>query len=168
MTGTGMAHIEQPHEGATNDWWTPPELVQALGEFDLDPCAGVGQETFPVKWRYAPPEDGLSKPWAGRVFCNPPYGPHVAGWAVKMAAHMNGILLIFARTETRAWQQIWNTATAILLPSRRITFHRPDGTKAKSGTAPSAFIAYGHNNVEALYKSGIKGTILTEWDTFFD
>ena len=80
------------------------------------------------------------------------------------ACWQEGILLIFARTETRAWQQIWNTATGILLPSSRITFHRPDGTKAKSGTAPSAFVAFGHNNVEALHKSDIKGVILEEWE----
>jgi hypothetical protein len=167
MSGTGMAHIETPHEGATNDWWTPPELVAALGEFDLDPCAGVGQIAL-AKATISPPEDGLKCEWGGRVWCNPPYGPHVGAWAKRMAEHMNGILLIFARTETRAWQQIWNTATGILLPSRRITFHRPDGIKAKSGTAPSAFVAYGHNNVEALFTSGIKGTILTEWETRFD
>jgi DNA N-6-adenine-methyltransferase Dam len=161
-----MAHIEQPHEGATNDWWTPPELVQALGEFDLDPCAGVGQTPL-ARGIICPPDDGLASVWSGRIWCNPPYGPYVALWAKKMSEHMNGILLIFARTETRAWQQIWNTATGILLPSRRITFHRPDGTKAKSGTAPSAFVAYGNNNVEALFKSGIKGTILTEWETNF-
>lgn len=166
MTATGMAHIERPHEGITNDWWTPPELVQALGEFDLDPCAGIGQTPL-AKAVYAPPQDGLSLPWTGRIWCNPPYGPHVGAWAKRMAEHCNGILLIFARTETKAWQQIWNTATGILLPSRRITFHRPDGTKAKSGTAPSAFVAYGHDNVGALFKSGIKGTILTEWESRF-
>ena len=166
MTGTGMAHIEQPHEGATNDWWTPPEMVQSLGTFDLDPCGGVGQHPL-ARLVYTLPQDGLSLPWDGRVWCNPPYGPNVGEWAKRMAQHMNGILLIFARTETRAWQQIWNTATGILLPSRRITFHRPDGTKAKSGTAPSAFVAFGRNNVEALFQSGIKGTILTEWETRF-
>jgi len=166
MAGTGMAHVERAYEGATNDWWTPPELVQALGEFDLDPCAGVGQTPL-AKHVYCPPQDGLALPWEGRVWCNPPYGPHVADWARRMAEHMNGVLLIFARTETRAWQQIWNTATGILLPSRRITFLRPDGIKAKSGTAPSAFVAFGHNNVEALYKSGIKGVILEEWECHF-
>jgi hypothetical protein len=164
MPKAGMAHIEQPHEGATNDWWTPPELVQSLGKFDLDPCAGVGQTPL-ADATICPPYDGLALPWHGRVWCNPPYGPHVGEWVKKMAEHGNGILLVFARTETRAWQQIWTTASGILLPSRRISFHRPDGTKAKSGTAPSAFVAYGHANVVALFASGIKGVVLEEWTT---
>jgi hypothetical protein len=165
--GTGMAHIEHPHQGITNDWWTPPELVQALGEFDLDPCAGVGQ--IPLAKRvYTLPQDGLIEPWKGRVWCNPPYGPNVGQWAERMAQHGNGIMLIFARTETRAWRGIWEKAHGILLPARRITFLRPDGTKAKSGTAPSAFIAYGENNLDALREAQhlgtIKGILLTEWE----
>jgi hypothetical protein len=158
----GMAHVETPHEGATNDWWTPPELVKALGEFDLDPCAGAGQKPL-AKQTYVLPQDGLALSWVGRVWCNPPYGPHVAEWADKMAAHRNGIMLIFARTETRAWWHIWKHADAVFLPARRITFMRPDGKKAKSGTAPSAFVAYGENNVEALKNSKMKGTLLLNW-----
>jgi hypothetical protein len=159
MTGTGMAHIEHPHEGATNDWWTPPELVAALGPFTLDPCAGINQPPLAIKG-YAPPQDGLLLPWEGRVFCNPPYGPHVIKWADKMALHGNGILLIFARVETRAWRHIWTTADGILFPFKRITFHRPDGSKAKSGTAPSALVAYGLRNVEALRLCGIEGALV--------
>jgi len=154
-----MSHIERPHEGETNDWWTPRELVEALGEFDLDPCAGVGQVPL-AKNVYTLPQDGLLSPWEGRVFCNPPYGPHVGKWAEQMATHCNGVLLIFARVETRAWRIIWQTADAILFPFKRITFQKPDGSKAKSGTAPSAFCAYGLANVEALRHSGIEGALV--------
>lgn len=159
MNNKGMSHIERPYEGETNDWWTPPEIVQSLGHFDLDPCAGIGQTPLADKI-IAPPMDGLLEEWQGRVWCNPPYGPHVGRWARKMAEHCNGILLIFARVETKAWREIWSTADAILFPFRRITFHKPDGTSAKSGTAPSAFCAYGVANVEALRLSGIKGALV--------
>ena len=30
---------ESAHTGNTNTWLTPPELVKALGPFDIDPCA---------------------------------------------------------------------------------------------------------------------------------
>lgn len=173
-SGRGMSHIEKPHQGETNDWWTPPELVDALGRFDLDPCAGVGQKPL-AKNVYTLPQDGLLNPWNGRVYCNPPYGPHVGKWAEKMAEHCNGILLIFARVETRAWRTIWTSADAILFPFRRITFQKPDGSQAKSGTAPSAFCAYGLDNIEALRHSGIEGalveyvsiTTLEQVDTLF-
>jgi hypothetical protein len=29
--------------GGTDDWITPPGIIEALGPFDLDPCASVGQ-----------------------------------------------------------------------------------------------------------------------------
>jgi DNA N-6-adenine-methyltransferase (Dam) len=154
---------ESPVQGETNDWWTPPEIVAKLGRFDLDPCAGVGQEPLADRV-YVPShndQDGLALPWEGRVFCNPPYGPNVGDWAEKMAEHGNGILLIFARVETKAWRKIWATADGILFPFRRITFLRPGGDKAKSGTAPSAFCAYGWMNVEALRLCGIEGALVT-------
>lgn len=159
MNTHGMSHIERPHEGETNDWWTPPELVSKLGAFDLDPCGGVGQEPL-AKRVYTPPQDGLMLPWEGRVFCNPPYGPHVEHWAWRMSVHRNGILLIFARVETRAWHTIWRTMDGILFPFRRITFLRPGGVKAKSGTAPSALVAYGKDNVEVLPLCGIEGAVI--------
>lgn len=202
MTGKRMSHIERPHEGETNDWWTPPELVSALGSFDLDPCAGMGQNPLAknivtLSWEIAKREKhelnlcqngkcterateqcscgcrscsqhieshietcGIETEWSGRVFCNPPYGPHVGKWAEKMAEHCNGILLIFARVETKAWRIIWENADAILFPFKRITFQKPDGSAAKSGTAPSAFCAYGLGNVEALRHSGIQGALV--------
>lgn len=153
--------FEKPIEGETNDWWTPPEIVASLGIFDLDPCAGVGQEPL-AKEVYAPPQDGLSLPWHGRVSCNPPYGPHVRKWAEKLANHGNGILLIFARVETKAWHHIWGHAHGILFPFRRITFLRPGKESVKCGTAPSAFVAYGEQNVEALRYCNIEGALVTD------
>jgi hypothetical protein len=153
--------FEKPGEGNTNDWLTPPELVARLGRFDLDPCGCVG-----MPWRLAdttfflPEQDGLVLPWNGRVFCNPPYGPHISQWAEKMAEHRNGILLIYSRTETEAWSDIWKQADGFLFPFGRAKFLRPDGTPSKSGTAPSALIAYGENNVESIKNAGISGALL--------
>lgn len=152
---------EKPNRGESVDWWTPPEIVQALGHFDLDPCAGVGQIPLADK-TYVLPQNGLALPWHGRVFCNPPYGNGIERpWAEKLNDHGNGILLIYARTETVTWSHIWLTASAILFPFRRIVFCRPDGTKPNSGTAPSAFVAYGDNNVEALRHCNIEGALVT-------
>jgi hypothetical protein len=159
LNRNGMSHIEKAHEGETNDWWTPRGIVESLGAFDLDPCAGVGQRPL-AKNVITLPDDGLLSDWRGRVWLNPPYGPHVGKWAEKMAEHHNGILLIFARVETRAWRTIWTTADAILFPFRRITFEKPDGSSAKSGTAPSAFCAYGLDNVEALRNCGTEGALV--------
>ncbi len=159
---------ESPNEGETNDWWTPPELVESLGYFDLDPCAGKGQTPLAGAVFTLPGDDGLKDAWFGRVWCNPPYGPHVGQWVDKLRAHGNGIMLIFARVETKAWRKIWTSADGILFPFRRIKFLKPDGTNAKCGTAPSAFVAYGEQNVEALRLCGIEGSLVTNMETVYN
>jgi hypothetical protein len=119
-----------------------------------------------MPWRIAtttyflPDHDGLVEPWHGRTFCNPPYGPNVGDWARRMAAHGNGIMLIFLRTDTTAWQRdILLFADAVLLLDGRVRFYRPSGERGKSGTAPSVLLAYGQSNVEALRNAGIAGAL---------
>ena len=72
-------------------WLTPPEIVDALGPFDLDPCC---PPTMP--WRTAAqmvhwPNDGLRVDWTGkRVWCNPPYGREAVPFLRKMAENKTG------------------------------------------------------------------------------
>lgn len=110
-----------------------------------------------AKKMIALPDDGLAVEWEGRVWCNPPYGPHVDAWAQRLAKHGNGMLLIFNRSETDAWQRIFAVGDGYLLPHGRTCFYLPDGTRAKSGTAPSALIAFGEANVECLRTCGLAG-----------
>ena len=151
--------FEKPNEGNTNNWLTPPALLQRLGRFDLDPCGCAGMPWSTATTTYFLPEhDGLRDPWFGRVFCNPPYGPNVGAWGRRMADHANGIMLIFARTETKAWQRdVFPLADATLFLDGRVRFCLPSGERGKSGTAPSALLAYGQNNVDALRNAGIGG-----------
>jgi hypothetical protein len=75
-----------------------------------------------------------------------------------MAEHGDGIMLIFARTETVTWQKdIFPLADATLLLEGRLHFYLPSGLRGRSGTAPSALLAYGESNVEALRHAGIAG-----------
>ena len=80
--------------------------------------------------------------------------------ARRMAAHGNGVMLIFARTETATWQKdIFPFADATLLLAGRVHFYLPSGERGKSGTAPSALLAYGQTNVDALRNAGIAGAL---------
>jgi DNA N-6-adenine-methyltransferase (Dam) len=153
--------FKKPNAGETNDWLTPPDLLQRLGTFDLDPCGCFGMPWSTATTTYYLPEhDGLTDPWFGRVWCNPPYGPNVGDWSRRMAAHGNGMMLIFLRAETATWQQdILPFADAALLLEGRVHFYRPSGERGKSGTAPSALLAYGQNNVDALRNAGIAGAL---------
>lgn len=153
------------HERTTGEelWLTPPALLHALGAFDLDPCACPE----PRPWRTASehialPEDGLSVRWKGRIWCNPPYGEKSAAWLERMAAHQRGTALIFARTETEAWQKfIWPYASALLFIQGRLTFHLPDGSRAGANAgAPSVLVAFGYEDADILLHSGVRGAFV--------
>lgn len=145
-----------------DEWLTPPEIIRALGEFDLDPCAPVTRPWPMAREHYTVLDNGLMLPWEGRVWCNPPYGREAEEWISRLAAHGNGIALIFARTETEMFfHQVWDKADAVLFIQGRLFFHYVDGTRAEAnGGAPSCLVAYGSNNVSALRRSGIDGKLV--------
>lgn len=150
-------------EMAKDEWLTPPEIIHALGEFDLDPCAPVAPRIWETAHHhFTIDDDGLSQEWRGRVWCNPPYGAQTARWMQKLAEHGNGIALIFARTETKTFfPHVWQRAAAIFFFDKRIVFHHANGLKAKSsGGAPSCLVAYGQENVQAIEKSGLGGKLI--------
>jgi hypothetical protein len=142
----------------THDWLTPPEILQALGPFDMDPCASQYQPWRTAETQFTIEDDGLARQWSGRVWCNPPYGPHAEKFLRRMAEHGNGIAFIFARTETKAFQEwCWKRADGMLFMAGRVKFRLPGGGTAGTAGAPSVLIAYGKHNVETLKKSGIAG-----------
>lgn len=162
--GTGRAMgSHHSHRAQTTTWLTPPHVTQALGPFDLDPCAHPGWDTA---YRHISlPRDGLAEPWHGRVWLNPPYGREVWEWLAKLAAHGDGIALTFARTETEGFvREVWGKADAVMFLHGRLYFHHADGTRAAANSgAPSCLVAYGARNVEALRRCGLPGTVTT-WD----
>jgi len=145
-----------------DEWLTPPEILRALGPFDLDPCAPVNPPWPIATKQYTIVDDGLKQLWDGRVWLNPPYGLHTGIWLDRLATHGNGIALIFARTETDMFfEQVWNRANAILFLRGRLYFHHVDGRKAAANAgAPSCSIAYGTNNVETLQNCGLAGQLI--------
>lgn len=145
----------------THDWLTPPEILEALGPFDMDPCASQFQPWRTAATQFTIEDDGLSRDWVGRVWCNPPYGPHAEKFLKRMAEHGNGICLIFARTETKSFQQhVLNRANGILFIAGRLSFRLPGGAASGRAGAPSVLIAYGLDNLRALRMSGIDGHVV--------
>jgi len=145
----------------THDWLTPPELLAALGEFDLDPCASEFQPWRTAHQQYTIRDDGLAREWAGRVFCNPPYGPHAAQWLERCAAHGNAVALVFARTETAVFQDhVWPCADGVLFLRGRVSFRLPGGGRAGPSGAPSVLIAFGQDNADMLAVCGLAGAFI--------
>lgn len=143
------------HESAgsgTDEWLTPPEVVRALGEFDLDPCSpGDRRPWDTARVHYDASQDGLRQPWEGRVWLNPPYSS-AARWLARLAEHGQGTALIFARTETAMFfQQVWDKADGILFLRGRLNFHYVDGRRARANAgAPSVLVAYGKEDAAVL------------------
>lgn len=134
------------------EWLTPPGLLFSLGEFDLDPCSPINRPWDTANLHYTIENDGLSLPWFGCVWLNPPYGNQTGKWLARLSKYGNGIALIFARTETsNFFNYIWPCADGILFIKGRLAFYNADGSKASnSAGAPSCLVAYGLNNTACL------------------
>ncbi len=130
------AHVS--HNSGENEWYTPAAIITAaravMGGIDLDPASTpaandiVGAATF-----YTAADDGLSKPWAGRVWLNPPYAqPLMAMFAERVAGEYRAgriseaIVLVNNATETDWFQGIADVASCICFPDGRIRYWHPD------------------------------------------
>ena len=147
----------------SDTWLTPPEIIAALGPFDLDPCCPKSMPWRTANTMISLPTDGLLVPWFGRVWLNPPFGRQAAIWLARLAEHGNGIALIPARTETQMfYDHVWAHADAVCFLRGRPHFHRGDGSKASFNSgAPIALIAYGDNNADKLRSSGLG--VVVDW-----
>ncbi len=158
--GDGLHPYASRPVAGSHVWLTPPEIVAALGPFDLDPCAAPEPRPWPTATRHITlPEDGLTADWQGRVWCNPPFGSHTGQWLGRMALHGNGVALTFARTDTAMFHSwVFRKASALLFLAGRPHFHLPDGSRAKGNSGgPICLIAYGAFNAAALADSGLRG-----------
>ena len=159
--GIGGHHSQAPQ---SVEWFTPREIIAALGPFDLDPCTSVGRPWDTAAAHYTRSENGLIKAWFGRIWLNPPYGAEIVRWMARLAEHGCGTALVFARTETAWWfQHVWPMASALLFLEGRVTFHRPDGATGRVGHnagGPSVLIAYGLDDADRLEASGLAGAFV--------
>lgn len=152
------------YQGKSVEWYTPPEIFEALGlNFDLDPASPAGGLPWvPATRHYCRADDGLSQLWQGRVWLNPPYGLGISRWMGRLAKHGDGLALVFARTDMPWFQRAMSEATATCFIKGRLRFipdkeiHRP-----RLASAPSVLLAYGLPCTLALAESGLGRTCVT-------
>jgi phage N-6-adenine-methyltransferase len=144
-----------------DEWYTPPEIILSLGEFDLDPASSpeAYRQNHSAKHFYTAGENGLKQEWKGRVWLNPPYShPLAMQFLKKMAEHDNGIALVFAKVEAKWFHDIvFRYAVAIKFLYDRIRFFRPDGTRGLQPRNGSMLVAYGKVNAKILQDNSFKG-----------
>jgi hypothetical protein len=100
-------------ETTSNDHYTPKWVFDLLGvTFDLDVAAPVGGVPWiPALQSYSQADDGLTQPWHGLVWCNPPYSD-ILPWVRRLNKHANGIALL-PHTKGAWRREIWANADGI-------------------------------------------------------
>lgn len=146
----------------SDEWLTPPEIIAALGPFDLDPCSPMQRPWDTAARHFNAADNGLLQDWReDRAFVNPPYSD-VSPWLGRLSAHGIGTALVFSKTETEwFFAYVWPRASALLFVEGRIKFHLPTGIKAlKDAGSPSVLIAYGLKDADRLADSKIAGAFV--------
>lgn len=130
----------------TDLWETPQELFDELNyefHFTLDVCALP--ENAKCSVYYTPQQNGLSKPWNGVIWCNPPYGKGVGEWVRKaLSASVGGatvVMLLPARTDTRWFHEYIYGKAEIRFIKGRLKF----GGSKNSAPFPSMIVVFGPN-----------------------
>lgn len=144
--------------GASDDWYTPRAIFDALGlVFDLDPCSPGAWHWVPARQVFTIADDGLSQAWSGLVFMNPPFGGrfgHVP-WLVKFLDHGNGIAIVRAYTSSSWWHDHMHRAETICFPRGKTKFIRPDGSVGSAPGHGVVLIGMGAVACNALSRSGL-------------
>ena len=99
------------------------DKISSIFNFSLDVCALP--ENAKCENYYTPKDDGLSKPWRGGVWCNPPYGREISSWVKKAYEESQKeynsfvLMLLPARTDTRWWwEYVQGKATLFFIKGR--------------------------------------------------
>ena len=146
-------------KGGTDEWFTPPEIIQALGVFDLDPACGPLCKTKTAARKIGPKRDGLRAKWRGRVWLNPPFS-NAAPFIRRMMDHGDGIALIFTRMDANWFQEAMQAAGWVFVFRGRIQFLRPGITNRHRCPLGCALLPFGDRNVEAIRNAGFRGSLL--------
>jgi hypothetical protein len=143
--------------GATDEWYTPKYIFDALGcTFDLDVAAPPRATHVPAAMSFS--NGALEREWYGFVWMNPPFGGRNAlrPWLDKFFAHGSGIALTPDRTSAPWFREAWTRTDAVLfLP--KVRFLRPDGSEGKSPSTGTTLWAAGGYAVAALMRGARNG-----------
>jgi len=124
----------------SDGWYTPQWMVDAarttMGSIDTDPatCAAAQAIVQAETW-YTAAENGLTQPWSGHVWCNPPYSNPMP-WAERMVALYQsgaigaGMMLVNCTCSPKWARLLWRQANAVCLLSSRIDFWHPSKSNA--------------------------------------
>lgn len=112
-------------DAESDSWCTPKALASALGDFHLDPCSNERSHIKSLR-KYCLPQDGLSLPWEGSVFVNPPYSNPLP-WAERLSEYRQPWVALVKLDPTTKWWAALMFGCSGWAPFRsRIKFERPN------------------------------------------
>jgi hypothetical protein len=142
------------------EWYTPKKYIESarlvLGYFDLDPASNPhAQQTIMAKNYHTVSDDGLTKPWSGKVWLNPPFTARVINKFIdKIVTHylsgeiVEAIVLTNNASDTSWFQSAAKTAQAVCFTAHRISFYKGNGQNSNPTNGQSFF--YFGENVDAF------------------
>jgi ParB-like chromosome segregation protein Spo0J len=151
------------HNSGDNEWYTPAPLIkaarEAMGGIDVDPAScPLANETVEAAKYYTAEDDGLTRPWVGRVWLNPPYAqPLIRQFCEGLVKRYQegevraACVLVNNGTETAWGQALLSHAAAVCFPKSRIKFYSPEGTK--SSPLQGQLVAYFGDDAERFAKA---------------
>jgi hypothetical protein len=163
LTGNDEWHTPEPHIEAARD---------VLGAIDLDPASNArAQRTVRAAHYFTKHDDGLTKPWRGKVWLNPPYSKPIADFVAKLVAEYQAghvteaILLTQASTDTACFHMALEAASAFCLTRRRIRFIGADEAPKKSPTIGHCFFYFGSRGDVFAARFADFGFVARAWGT---
>lgn len=166
-------HRKVRREEGRNEWYSPQAVVEAarrvMGGIDLDPasCKEADKTVQAIRY-YTRADDGLARPWHGRVWLNPPYDTFAPKFFVKFCAEYAAgnvpqacLLLGTHHLTTRWYQEAKSFSTVLCLPAGRLKFTGRLGR----GNPPmhgSAILGVGVDTDLFRQEFGVFGTILDD------
>jgi len=170
--GEAKAFYTHAGNSSTNQAWeTPVALLATLhgvfGRFDLDPCAPRrSRARVRARVHLTEEDDGLSVPWRGTVFVNPPYGRTLAAWVAKAHSEAESgraktvVALLPARPDTNYWHEHVAGCAAVFFLRGRLRF----GDGKQSAPFPSALAIWG---ADAETLASLAAALVDAWRLAF-
>jgi len=160
--------LHEQSVGATDEWYTPPRVFEAMGvRFDVDVAHPESATHVPAERVLTQADCGLCAPWSGFVWMNPPFGARngLVPWLERFFAHGNGVALVPDRTSAPWWHDYAAKADALLFVRSKLRFIRPDGSEGRSPAQGTTLLAAGERGVQALRNAAAAGLglLLAQW-----
>jgi len=162
------------HLSQSDEWYTPVAIVESaravLGAIDLDPASCPRANTLiRASAFYSKQVDGLTHPWRGRIWMNPPYNRLAQQFAQKLVTNFQeglvteAVALFNANSMTSQWfSPLYDHASALMITRGRLLFTPGDPDQNFSSPSTGSVVLYFGPQAERFAEEFCKhGTILT-------